>query len=191
MTAQAIILVWVFGSSIWLCKNNNNNKHVFFLWCGWVSGWSHSSFPLCSFMYAVSHQLPQVHSASCLCFPLGPDLRRQTARGWSPPSNGLSGPAEEQNCAFIIWMKPFYDGWTFTMVLQGCPTTGPSTEFVDSSPGSPSVAAPCLSPCGWSPSLSQRCFARLGLAPDTSASSVQTVRPALSEMPDSLPCGSR
>lgn len=90
----------------------------------------------------------------------------------------------------------FYDRWTFKTVLQGCPTTcpalfGPSTEFVDSSPGSPSVAAPCLSPCGWSPSLCQRCFARLGLAPDTSASSVQTVRPALSERPDSLPCGSR
>lgn len=43
------------------------------------------------------------------------------------------------------------------------------------SPDSPSSAAPCLSPCGWSPSLSPRCSVQLGSVPDTSESSAPTV----------------
>lgn len=56
------------------------------------------------------------------------------------------------------------------------------------SPGSLSSAALSLSPCGRSPVPSQRCFALLGLAPDISESSAQTIQPALSARPDSLPC---
>lgn len=64
-------------------------------------------------------------------------------------------------------------------------------EFADNSPGSLSSAAPCLFPCGWSLSLSQRCSAQLGSIPDTSENSAQTVQPALAARTESLPCRNR
>lgn len=62
-----------------------------------------------------------------------------------------------------------------------------STDALDS-PGSLSSAALSLSPCGRSPAPSRRCFVLLGLAPDISESSAQTVQPALSARLGSLPC---
>lgn len=85
---------------------------------------------------------------------------------------------------------------SFRWVFKSCKVEGkdmnafctrPSADVLNP-PDSLSSAAPSLSPCGRSPVPSQRCFALLGLAPDISESSAQTVQPALSARPDSLTC---
>lgn len=61
-----------------------------------------------SFVYTVRKTLPPVHRASCLCCPLSSDLWWWIAYGWSPPSNGPLGPAEEKTFLVIyLWIYGF------------------------------------------------------------------------------------
>lgn len=120
----------------------------------------------------ICSRLPLVHSRSCLCWPLSADQWQQTAHDSSLLLGGPLSPAGGK------------DGNAYHTMFHARPSL---TDALNS-PGSLSSAALSLSPCGRSPVPSQRCFALLGLAPDIFESSAQTVQPALSARPDSLPC---